>query len=45
MMTGKKAWIQSDTVKHILLAWVLTLPITIILWWGFFSLFWVLFLR
>ncbi len=45
MMTGKKPWVQGDTVKHILLAWVLTLPITIILWWGLFSLFWFLFLR
>lgn len=45
MMTGKKPWVQQDTVKHILLAWILTLPITIVLWWGLFSLFWVLFLK
>jgi inorganic phosphate transporter, PiT family len=44
MMTGKKPWIQEDTVKHILLAWLLTLPITIIIAWILFSLFWVIFL-
>ncbi|NUJ97560.1 inorganic phosphate transporter [Candidatus Gracilibacteria bacterium] len=45
MMTGKKPGVQQDTVKHILLAWILTLPITIVLGGGLFSLFWVLFLR
>lgn len=45
MMTGKNPWVQKETVKHILPAWLLTLPITIILWWGLFSLFWILFLR
>lgn len=45
MMTGKKPWVQEETVKHIVLAWLLTLPVTIFIAWILFSLFWVIFLR
>ena len=44
MMTGKKAGLQEDTVKHIVLAWVLTLPITIILSGIIFAFLWFIFL-
>jgi inorganic phosphate transporter, PiT family len=44
MMTGKKPGLQHDTVKHIVLAWVLTLPITICFSALLFSFFWVVFL-
>lgn len=43
MMTGKKPGLQEDTVKHIVLAWVLTLPITICVSWILFSFFWIIF--
>lgn len=45
MMTGKKPWVQEDTVKHILLAWILTLPSTIIISGILFSILWIIFLR
>jgi inorganic phosphate transporter, PiT family len=45
MMTGKKPWLQEDTIKHILMAWVLTLPSTILISWTLFCIFWVIFLR
>lgn len=43
MMTGKKPGLQEDTVKHIVLAWVLTLPITICVSGLLFSFFWFVF--
>ncbi len=45
MMTGKKPGVQQDTIKHILLAWVLTLPSTITISGILFSILWVIFLR
>lgn len=45
MMTGKKPWVQKETIKHILMAWVLTLPSTIVLSWTVFSIVWFIFLR
>ena len=44
MMTGKKPGLQQDTIKHILMAWLLTLPITIIVSGLLFSGFWAIFL-
>lgn len=45
MMTGKKPGLQEDTIKHILMAWVLTLPSTIVLSGTLFSIVWLIFLR
>lgn len=45
-MVGSKKWgIQWDTVKHILMAWVLTLPITILLSWMLFTSIFYIFLN
>ncbi len=44
MMTGKKPGLQQDTVKHIVMAWVLTLPTTMLVAGFLFSAFWFLFL-
>jgi phosphate/sulfate permease len=40
MTSGKHAGIQGDTVKTILMAWILTLPVTILLSGGIFSILW-----
>lgn len=44
MMTGKKPGVQAETVRHILLAWVLTLPTTMIVAGLLFSGLWYIFL-
>jgi PiT family inorganic phosphate transporter len=38
-------WLQWDTIKHILLAWLFTLPVTIILSWTIFLTLWFIFIR
>jgi inorganic phosphate transporter, PiT family len=43
MMTGKKPWVQAETVRHILLAWVLTLPTTMLVAGLMFSGLWYVF--
>lgn len=40
MTSGKHAGIQGDTVKSILMAWILTLPVTMLLSWILFVIFW-----
>lgn len=45
MVWSKKWGIQWDTVKHILMAWVLTLPITILLSWTLFTSIFYIFLN
>lgn len=45
MVWSKKWWIQWDTIKHIVLAWVLTLPVTIILSATLFVSFWYVFVK
>lgn len=40
MIWWKWGWVQTETIKHILMAWVLTLPVTIFI---AFTLFFVLF--
>lgn len=41
----KAWWVQSDTVKNILMAWVFTLPITILLSFDIFFVLWFLFVK
>jgi len=36
-------WVRKWTVKNILMAWVLTLPITMVLSWGIFFVLWFVF--
>lgn len=38
-------WVQSDTVKNILMAWVFTLPITILLSFDIFYILWFIFVK
>ncbi|NDK07946.1 inorganic phosphate transporter [Candidatus Gracilibacteria bacterium] len=45
MVGSKKGGIQGDTIKHIVLAWVLTLPVTIMLSATLFVTFWYLFVK
>lgn len=40
MTSGKHAWIQGNTVKSILMAWILTLPVTIVLSGSIFTVLW-----
>ncbi len=40
-----KSWVRGSTVKNILLAWVLTLPITIFLSWFIFLFLWFIIIR
>lgn len=41
----KSWWVRWDTVKNILMAWVLTLPVTILLSWAIFMILWFIFVR
>lgn len=41
----KSGWVRWDTVKNILMAWVLTLPVTIILSWTIFFTLWAIFIK
>lgn len=45
MIWAKKWWVQSDTIKHIIMAWVLTLPTTILLAWTLFTIMFFTFLK
>lgn len=45
MVWAKKWWVQWDTVKHIIMAWVLTLPTTILLSGFLFSIIFYTFLK
>jgi PiT family inorganic phosphate transporter len=46
MYVWEKAWgVRWDTVKNILMAWVLTLPATILMSWVIFMVLWFIFVR